>query len=159
MDVYPESWTYRARYLASELLPGPPHQGLGRSFKVGKEEIAGLITALRLYVQRDHAADRARWDSAVRAVLDGVAGLPHVQAQYVCEAAHPIPQAHLELAEEALGFTAFDAIRRLLEGTPMVAVNEGRAREGALVVNPIALRDEDICDLVARLRAVLLGDA
>ena len=155
MDVHPEAWTYRSRYLETGLLPGPPHQGVGRSFKVGKEEIVGLVAALKRYVRRDHAADRARWDEVVRAVLDGLADLPHVRGVYVCPAAHPVPQAHLAVDEATLGFTAFDAIRRLLEGSPMVAVNEGRAREGALVVHPIALRDDDVPRLVDRLRAVL----
>jgi D-glucosaminate-6-phosphate ammonia-lyase len=155
MDVHPEAWTYRSRYLETELLPGPPHQGMGRSFKVGKEEIAGLVTALMRYVQRDHAADRAHWNEVVQVVLDGITDLPHVRGVYDCPATHPIPQAHLTLDEAALGFTAFDAIRQLLEGTPMIGLNEGRAREGVLVVNPIALRAEDVTPLIARLRIVL----
>jgi L-seryl-tRNA(Ser) seleniumtransferase len=155
MDVHPEVWTYRSRYLETELLPGPPHQGVGRSFKVGKEEIAGLVTALMRYVQRDHAADRAHWNEVVQAVLDGIADLPHVRGFCDCPATHPIPQAHLTLDEAALGFTAFDAIRRLLEGTPMIGLNEGRARDGVLVVNPIALRAEEVTPLIARLRTVL----
>ncbi len=155
MDVYPEAWTYRARYLESGLLAGPPHQGVGRAFKVGKEEIAGLVTALRLYVARDHAADRARWDGLIRAVLEGVADLPHVRGVYLCPAGHPVPLARLELDEAALGRTAFAVIRRLLDGTPMIAVNEGRAREGALVVNPMALSDADLPGLIAGLHAAL----
>ncbi len=157
MDVHPETWTYRSRYLDMGVLPGPPHQGLGRGFKVGKEEIAGLIAALQAYVKRDHAADRQRWDAAVRAVLDGVEAVPHIRGHYVCTDSTPVPQAHLELAEAALGFSAFDAIRRLLAGTPMVGINEGRAHEGTLIVSPIALRDEDVVPLVERLRAVLQG--
>lgn len=155
MDVHAETWTYRERYLESDILPGPPHQGLGRGFKVGKEEIVGLVTALKLYARRDHAAHRARWDRQVRAVLDGVADRPWVQGTYVCPPSRPIPRAHLQLDEAALGFTAFDAIVRLLDGSPRIAVGEGAARDGALVINPIALRDEEIDPLVARLRLVL----
>lgn len=156
-DVHPESWGYRARYLESGILPGPPHHGIGRGFKVGKEEIAGLITALEQYLQRDHAADRARWDRVVRAVLEGVADLPSVRGSSACPAAQPVPRARLDLDEAALGLTAFDAIRRLLEGTPRVAVSESAAREGALVINPMCLREDDEEPLVARLRAVLSG--
>jgi L-seryl-tRNA(Ser) seleniumtransferase len=155
MDVHPEIWSYRERYMETGRMPGPPHQGLGRGFKVGKEEIAGLVTALKLYVQRDHAADRARWDRIVGAVLQGVQGLPHVRGVYVCPAAHPMPRAHIELDEAALGFSAFDAIAALLAGTPRVAVDEGRARGGALVVTPISVREQDVDGLVGRLRVVL----
>lgn len=153
MDVHPESWSYRARYLDPGILPGPPHQGLGRGFKAGKEEIAGLVTALQRYVRRDHAADRARWERIVRTVVDGLAGLPHVRASLHAPATG-VPRAHVDLDEAALGLTAFDAIRRLLDGEPRVAAGEGRARQGGLVINPMALRDEDVPALIARLRSL-----
>ncbi len=157
MDVHPESWSYRERYLDPGILPGPPHQGLGRGFKVGKEEIVGLVTALRRYVARDHAADHARWERMIRAVLEGTADLAHVAGRYVCPTPHAIPRAEISLDETSLGFTAFDAVRRLLAGTPPVAVSEARVRDGGLVVNPLSLRDEDLAPLIERLRAVLTG--
>src|SRR5215211_1714990 len=46
MDVRPETWSWRP-LLDSGRLVGVPHQGFGRSMKVGREEIVGLITALR----------------------------------------------------------------------------------------------------------------
>jgi len=61
------------------------------------------------------------------------------------------------LDEAALGCTAFEVIRRLLDGTPALAVGEGRARQGVLVINPMALQEEDVDPLVSRLRAVLGG--
>lgn len=157
MDVYPESWSYRQRYLESGLLPGPPHQGLGRGFKVGKEEIAGLVTALRLYVQRDHAADVARWERLMRSVQEGVADVLGMHASYLGPPEHAVPRLLLTLDEQAMGCSAFAVIRQLLDGSPRIAVSEGRAREGALLLNPLALRDDDVAPLIARLR-VVLGD-
>ncbi|HUX87389.1 MAG TPA: aminotransferase class V-fold PLP-dependent enzyme [Chloroflexota bacterium] len=157
MDVHPETWSYRARYLESGLLPGPPHHGLGRGFKVGKEEIVGLITALKSYARRDHAADRARWDQVVREVVDSVADLPYVRATQTSPSFQAVPRARLELDESRLGFMAYEAILRLIEGTPRVAVNESGVREGALVINPMCLRDADEDPLVQRLRQVLSG--
>ncbi|MGI8914178.1 MAG: aminotransferase class V-fold PLP-dependent enzyme [Chloroflexota bacterium] len=159
MDVHPEVWSYGAQYRETGVLAGPPHQGIGRGFKAGKEEIAGLVTALRRYLQRDHAAERARWDRLVHAVLDGVGNLPHVQASYHCSAGRPVPSAQLTLDEHALGRTAFDVIRRLLDGTPSIAVGESRARSGVLVISPPALREEDIAPLITRLCEVLGGAA
>ncbi len=154
-DVHPETWSYRARFLDSGLLPGPPHQGLGRGFKVGKEEIAGLVTALRAYARRDHSADRARWDRLIQAVIDGIADLPGVRGRYLGSDSPTVPRARLDLNEAALGFSAFDAIGRLLAGEPRVAVSESAAREGALVINPLCVRDDDEAALIGRLRAVL----
>jgi L-seryl-tRNA(Ser) seleniumtransferase len=52
------------------------NRGIGRSMKVGKESIAGVMAALRAWQQRDHAAIRAREDAALdlwQTTLDGVA--------------------------------------------------------------------------------------
>ena len=78
MDVYPETWTWRARYLESGVLPGPPHHGIGRPMKVGKEEIVGLIVALRRFLARDHDAERAEQERRLATILDAVAGLPGI---------------------------------------------------------------------------------
>jgi hypothetical protein len=57
--------------------------------------------------------------------------------------------------ERALGRTAFDFVQLLLSGTPRIAVNEGLARQGTLLVNPLALLDNDLVGLVDGLRALL----
>ena len=74
MDVYPETWTWRDRYLTSGRLPGPPHHGIGRPMKVGKEEIVGLVVALRRFLARDHAAERAAQERRLATILAAVAG-------------------------------------------------------------------------------------
>ena len=44
---------------------GAPFQRLGRAFKASKEEIAGLLTAIDLYVKRDHHLEWQRWSEIV----------------------------------------------------------------------------------------------
>ena len=46
---------------------GAPHQRLLRALKVGKEEIAGLVAAVRRYVDLDHDALVAQWSDTVDA--------------------------------------------------------------------------------------------
>jgi L-seryl-tRNA(Ser) seleniumtransferase len=159
MDVHPENWSYRARYLDTGVMPGPPHQGLGRGFKVGKEEIAGLVVALQHYVKRDHEADRARWLGMVEAIVEGIGGIRRVEASVVGAFGGGVPRARIDLDEGALGITAFDAIERLLAGDPRDAVGEGAARDGALIIQPMALGDEEVSVVVRQLRWVLGGDA
>lgn len=38
-----------------------PHHGHGRTMKVGKEEMIGMLAALEMWVKRDHKADDAMW--------------------------------------------------------------------------------------------------
>ncbi|HVL23907.1 MAG TPA: aminotransferase class V-fold PLP-dependent enzyme, partial [Thermomicrobiales bacterium] len=76
MDVRAESWSRRA-LLADGALRGVPHQGFGRSMKVGREEIAGLVTALRRYVAGDDAADVTRWQALLDIVERTLGTVPH----------------------------------------------------------------------------------
>jgi L-seryl-tRNA(Ser) seleniumtransferase len=154
MDVHPQTWTWRRRFLDSGSLPGPPLQGIGRPMKVGREEIVGLLTALDLYLQRDHAADHAHWRATVQRVAAALDGLPGVWPT-VTALQDRYPLVRIQLDEVRLGRTAFDAINRLLDGDPIVAVGEAAAAEGVLIVNPINLTDDDTIVLIERLRAVL----
>src|SRR5262249_48228595 len=70
MDVFPQTWPLRA-LIENGTLAGPPHHGIGRGFKVGKEEIAGLLAALELYEKRDFVAERARWTGDLECIAGG----------------------------------------------------------------------------------------
>ena len=76
-----ETWTLREKLLGSGRLLGPPLQGIGRPMKVGKEEIAGLLAAVKNYVNRDHAAARQEWlrrlEFIASLISTSVAGVSH----------------------------------------------------------------------------------
>ena len=94
MDVYPATWTWRERYIESEPLPGPPHHGLGRPLKVGKEEIAGLVVALRRFLTRDHAAERREQEERLATIVGALAGIPaSSRAAGRSPRATPVPDA------------------------------------------------------------------
>ena len=38
-----------------------PHHAFGRSLKVGKEEIMGMLAAVEMWVKRDHEAEWKQW--------------------------------------------------------------------------------------------------
>ena len=59
MDVRPETWNKRG--LLDGAVSGIPHQGFGRAMKVGREEIAGLVTALRSFAAGSDEADFHSW--------------------------------------------------------------------------------------------------
>src|SRR5262249_15830359 len=40
-----------------------PHHAFGRSLKVGKEEIMGMLAAVEMWVKRDHDAEWKQWES------------------------------------------------------------------------------------------------
>src|SRR5437762_517589 len=74
MDVRPGTWSLQS-WVESGWIARPPRHGIGRSMKVGKEAVIGLLTALERYPHRDHAAERATWLRLTSAIGDGLAGL------------------------------------------------------------------------------------
>jgi seryl-tRNA(Sec) selenium transferase len=141
--------------LAAGVLGGVPHQGFGRSMKVGREEIVGLVVALRRYLDGDDAADLARWDRVLGTIAERIADLPHVTVQRQFNPAHPIPRLRVNLDETALGFSAYDAVNRLLEGDPAIAVAQDRAEFATVSIDPHGLTDDEADTVASCLRAVL----
>jgi L-seryl-tRNA(Ser) seleniumtransferase len=157
MDVHPGTWTWR-HLIAEGRLPGPPLQGLGRPCKVGREEVVGLLTALRLYLERDHAADVARWRRLARRMAEGLGGLPGVRATYDDGGGRGTAGVRVQLDEGALGRTAVEVINALAAGDPIVAVGQGGADEGRFSLGTMCLADGEEEVVVTRLRAVLRAE-
>jgi L-seryl-tRNA(Ser) seleniumtransferase len=123
-----------------------PHHGIGRVAKVGKEEVAGLVAALRRFVAEDPAARSARWTARLQALdVPGAALVP--------DGAKPgLPLLELRFADRAAAERAEAALRAR---DPAVHVDASRIRRGVLAVNPIALDEGDLPELAAALRAVV----
>ncbi len=154
MDVRLPTWSQRGRAARGEVR-GIPHQGLGRGMKTGREEIAGLVTALRWYAAGSDEEDARRWG----VMLDGIAcrlgSFPGVSLSRHQSPKHPVPQLWLQLDPEVLRFGAYDAVNALLDSDPAVAVAESRAEFEMLIVNPMVLTEADAEIVGERLAAVL----
>lgn len=159
MDVTPETWSWRHRYLSTERLPGPPHHGLGRPMKVGKEEIVGLVAALRRFLAADHSAIREQHRRQLQTVLDAIADLPGVHGSFVSERKSPRPYvtATVELDEQVLGRTVESVINDLIQGDPPIAVSQNFLHDRALGLIAMSLRDGEEAMIAARLRDVITG--
>src|SRR5207253_682736 len=49
--------------LQAAWLNSAPHHAFGRSLKVGKEEIMGMLAAVEAWTKRDHKAEWTQWES------------------------------------------------------------------------------------------------
>ena len=157
MDVYPATWTWRERYLASGRLPGPPHHGLGRPMKVGKEEIVGLVVALRRYLALDHEAERRAQEAQLETIVAALEGLPGVRAHHLADDLAPraYPTVAVRIDEAVVGRDAAALVNELIEGDPPVAVSQNLLHEGALALVASTLRPGEAEVVAARLREVL----
>jgi D-glucosaminate-6-phosphate ammonia-lyase len=128
MDVDVVEWCERE---GSE----PPHHGLGRSMKVGKEEIAGVVVALREFARRDHEAEadeHAAWLAYLRASLRDVPA-------EIRRDLHFYPR----LVIDAAPGTARTLAGRLAARTPPIVVPHAPLARGELVVCPEAIVEDD----------------
>jgi D-glucosaminate-6-phosphate ammonia-lyase len=60
------------RFLQAAWINSAPHHAFGRSVKVGKEEIMGMLAAVEMWVKRDHQAEWAQWESWLRTIAASV---------------------------------------------------------------------------------------
>src|SRR5437867_7274715 len=66
--------------VANALLNNSPHEDtLGRSQKVGKEEIVGMVKALESYLSEDHAALSKEWQRRLDAISAEIIRVPGVR--------------------------------------------------------------------------------
>ncbi len=157
MDVYPETWTWRERYIESGVLPGPPHHGIGRPMKVGKEEIAGLVVALRRFLGRDHAAERAAQEERLATILAAVAGLPGIRTERLGERDAPraYPTGVIRIDEGVVEKSVAAVVNELIEGDPPVAVTQNFLHERGIGIVTALLKPGEAEIVAARLRVVL----
>jgi seryl-tRNA(Sec) selenium transferase len=125
--------------------------------KVGREEIVGLLTALRRYAAGSDDADAACWSGLLDRIAELVGEIPGVTLSKATNRTKPIPSLAIDLDETELGFTAYDAVNRLLTGNPPIALAESRAEFGSLAVIPMGLTPDEAEQVGRRLREVLSG--
>lgn len=134
-----------------------PRPFIGRPMKVGKEELVGLMAAVRWYLDLDHEALMASYEDQVRYVIDALSKVDGVTARrdFPSEAGQPMPRAEVVLDEGRPGVTRDDVLARLRDGTPSVAL--APAGECGVYVNPQTLREGEVEIIVERLVEILSG--
>lgn len=138
MDMDLAVWDPPEDLLPRSILKALPRHGVGRGFKVGKEEIIGLLVALERFAEgawQDTLDDRQDLARSIVEELDGVEG---VHASMIETAWYPRVTVRFAGADEAER-----AYRRLLGGDPGIAVDPADVRSGSLTINTgtIAIAD------------------
>ncbi len=141
LDVFPDLWQAPTEFAALRQLPGLPQHGIGRSCKVGKEQIIGLLVALERFVADDQAARRAEWRDILEAIV-ATAG-DAVQHRIIDT---PIPALEITTADADV-LAAY-----LAANDPPIHCGLGRRREGVLLFSPVSLTVEQAACIGRRLR-------
>ena len=105
---------------------GNPNHSIGRPMKVGKEEMAGLVKAVELYLAQDHDAVYEQWRKQLSEIERALAGVPGVSTERT-EAAYSegIPATKIIVDEKVAGVSAASVGAALEAGDPSVRVGVG----------------------------------
>ena len=152
----------RKELVEAAALNGSPNMGLGRPMKVCKEEIIGLITALELFVQRDHQVEWEEWRSRSQAIVEALQGIPGVnvtmekgnrEGNFNREG----PQAVITFDASWKGLSIREIKESLLSGDPPIYVGHGLLGYADKEINiaPQTLKDGEEEVIAKRLCSLL----
>lgn len=130
----------RKDLVAYALLNNSPHEDtLGRSQKVGKEEIIGMIKALELYLSEDHDALAKEWQDRLDAISRELKKVPGVSTSFFTpDIANHVPHMQI-LWESKITVTPREVSRLLRSSKPAIVIGGGEGRPG-LTMNSFMLQ-------------------
>ena len=127
-----------------------PHHAFGRSLKVGKEEIMGMLAAVEMWVKRDHQAEWAQWESWLNVIGTRVTSVSGVTTEILQpeDLSNHAPQLRIKWDGAALGITGKEVEEHLLNGRPRIIVggSSGVRPDGmasSLTVMPYMMQPDD----------------
>ncbi len=142
MDDHPQLW--KPSLLDQLDFQAMPRHGIGRGFKVSKESVMALMSALDEFLQEDNSV---RMQGLADTLSDIQKKLE--QAGIISQVHWPDPETtprlHLPAAD------AFRVCQQLRDSSPRVFVGHGMLDQDILIINAIALREHQIDDLCQAL--------
>jgi L-seryl-tRNA(Ser) seleniumtransferase len=101
----------------------PQTDAIGRTNKVGKEEIVGLWAALEHFLRQDPAALWQEWERRCAAIAGPISKVAGVKAEtFVPEINNAVPHLRVTWDAAAAGLTPAEAVKRLRDGEPRIEV-------------------------------------
>ena len=156
MDVTDPLWDPPSDLIPKEKLKGIPRHGIGRGFKVSKEQIVGALAALESYTEKQCQKDQKQWQDIVHRVEQGLNTCNHIRLSVQSSNnRYAIPILQIQIDEKSVGKSALEIAAELNHGNPPVYLGEKHIFEGILLVNPINLNEEAADKIVRRLKDIL----
>jgi len=141
---------------AARLNTLPNSDTIGRSCKVNKEELVGMLVALEMYLKRDHEAEWRQWEKRITTIETEVRRVPGVRTErFVPEIANHAPHLRIQWDETAVPLDREALVRQLREGEPSIEIVPGARVEGSVEVGVWMLEPGEAEIVGRRLRQVL----
>ena len=131
LDERYETWNPPQSLIPRDRLLGIPRHGIGRGFKVTKEEIVALLTALRRFTSNLCIQRAERCSFLLQLIAKEIQNIPNTNIELKNpDNNEEAPVLRIKLNEKNLGLSAFEVSHRLINGDPSVYVDEALLHEG-----------------------------
>ena len=147
----------RADLIKAAQLNMSPNHGIGRPAKVCKEEIAGLIAALDLFVKTDHEAEWASWRTSSEVIASSIRDIAGLKVKI--EDNDPNrqgPAVAIYFNDNWNGADGETIMQRLAARKPSIRVGSGNYA-GEIFITPVTLKDGEEYFIARALREDLLS--
>jgi L-seryl-tRNA(Ser) seleniumtransferase len=145
----------RKAMVANALLNNSPHEDtLGRSQKVGKEEIVGMVKALELFLAEDHDALTKQWQDRLEGISREIRKVPGVSTSlFVPDIANHVPHMSITWDVARIPLTPQQASKLLRNSTPSIVIGGGEERPGLAMCSFMLQPGEDkiVAEQLSRL--------
>lgn len=141
-----------------------PHHAFGRSLKVGKEEIMGMLAAVEMWVKRDHEAEWKTWRSwldQIAASVQRVDGVTtSVKEPPKDQLSNRTPQLNIQWDAAKIGITGTEVHKLLTDTEPRIILASGNGTRpsnmaSSVSVVPYQMMPGDVKVVADRLYNVL----
>ncbi len=107
-----------------------PHHAFGRSLKVGKEEIMGMLAAVEAWVKRDYDSEMALWESWLDDIATNLKRVPGVSTRIEPPEglSNKTPILRIEWDGAQLGITGEDVRAHLLDTEPRIVLGSAHGK-------------------------------
>jgi L-seryl-tRNA(Ser) seleniumtransferase len=146
----------RKDLVAYALLNNSPHEDtLGRSQKVGKEEIVGMVKALELFLNEDHDALAKEWQGRLESISRQITKVPGVTTSFFTpELANHVPHMQIIWDPARIALTPRQVAQALRNSKPAIVIAAGEDRPG-LSMNSFMLQPGEDETVATQLALVL----
>jgi hypothetical protein len=127
-----------------------PHHNVGRSMKVGKEEIMGMLTAVEMWTKRDHEAEWNTWKSWLAYIETKVKPLPSVTTEYIMpeDLSNHAPELRIKWDADVLKITGTELAETLDAGTPRIQFDGASGKrpdqmQSSITIMPYMMMPDD----------------
>jgi len=135
-----------------------PHHTLGRTMKVGREEVMGLLAAVEYWAtERDHVREKAEWALDLKIITKMVEQVGTVTTEVMPgeSVRSPVPRLEIRWDAKKIGVSGLALRDELLAGDPCIMLDDRGATEGSVLILPFSLQLGDAIAVGKRIQAVL----